>query len=313
MSNYNDFIVTGPKGETGDQGIQGIQGIAGTNGQDGVNGVQGIQGIQGSTGDTGSNGLQGLQGVQGDTGTNGTDGVNGATGDTGSQGIQGGIGDTGAQGIQGIQGDTGAQGIQGIQGETGDTGNTGLQGDTGTQGIAGDDVDHITRTTGDGSEGTTDVYTMYQDAGETESLGTFDVYQGADGGGLTDIVNDTTPQLGGNLDSNGKTLNRSSYRQINDASIGGGTHYFNYNNGDMQQLTFTNDSAIAFSGFVSGQVCTMIIDFVNGGSWTPMYPSALQFEANTRPVLTVSGTDRLMVIKDKDDIYTLIVLALDIR
>lgn len=42
-------------------------------------------------------------------------------------------------------------------------------------------IDHITRTTGTGAAGTIDTYTAYADLAETASLGSFDVYNGADG------------------------------------------------------------------------------------------------------------------------------------
>lgn len=64
------------------------------------------------------------------------------------------------------RGNTGADGIQGIQG---------------VKGSDGDNVDHITRTAGTGTPGETNVYTMWQDAGEIISLGTFSIYNGADG------------------------------------------------------------------------------------------------------------------------------------
>ena len=47
----------------------------------------------------------------------------------------------------------------------------------GTAGI----INHITRTNGTGASGVTDTYTAYADAAETDSLGSFDVYNGQDG------------------------------------------------------------------------------------------------------------------------------------
>lgn len=41
-------------------------------------------------------------------------------------------------------------------------------------------IDHITRTAGTGAAGTTDTYTVYADLAETQPLGTFDVHNGAD-------------------------------------------------------------------------------------------------------------------------------------
>lgn len=42
-------------------------------------------------------------------------------------------------------------------------------------------IDHVSRTSGDGSPGSTDVYTLWKDAAETVEVGSFSVYNGRDG------------------------------------------------------------------------------------------------------------------------------------
>ena len=127
------------------------------------------------------------------------------------------------------------------------------------------------------------------------------------------IVDDTTPQLGGDIDCNDFQFLESSYAQIADASLATGTHTFDYSAGDMQQLTATGNITLAATGFIASNVCSMIIDAVNFGAHTITHPAAWLFAAGTAPVYTVSGTDRLILIKDKDDIYTLIVSGQDIK
>ena len=128
--------------------------------------------------------------------------LKGDTGATGPQGIQGIQGLTGEQGIQGIQGE---QGIQGIQGEVGNgisnISKTATVGDVYTYTIVMDDlteytfdvtngttIDHVSKTAGTGLSGSTDTYTIWLDVGETISAGTFNVYNGADGLGVGDMV-----------------------------------------------------------------------------------------------------------------------------
>lgn len=133
------------------------------------------------------------------------------------------------------------------------------------------------------------------------------------------ISNGTSAPTWGNVDGDvtltgvqtltNKTLGVSSYTQIADASLGTGTHTFDYSAGDMQQLTATGDITIAFSNFVTGEVCTMIIDAVNWGDYTITHPAAMLFAAGTAPTYTVGGTDRLMIVKDKDDIYSLFIIG----
>lgn len=153
-------------------------GLAGSNASVTITGAAGEQVIdftipRGNTGATGPQGEQGIQGLKGDKGD---------TGDTGPQGIQGIQGETGPQGIQGIQGETGPQGEQGIQGIQGIQGETGPKGDTGD---TGNGIDNITRTSGDGSPGTTDTYTVtYTDT----TTDTFTVYNGANGEGAGSVT-----------------------------------------------------------------------------------------------------------------------------
>ena len=131
---------------------------------------RGDKGDKGDTGATGATGATGPQGPQGETG------ATGATGATGPQGPKGDKGDTGDTGPQG------PQGIQGIQGATGATGATGPKGDTGD---TGNGIDNIVRTSGDGSPGTTDTYTItYTDA----TTDTFTVYNGANGEGAGSVT-----------------------------------------------------------------------------------------------------------------------------
>lgn len=59
----------------------------------------------------------------------------------------------------------------------------------GADGVDGQDIDHVSKTSGTGASGTTDTYTVWGDLGETINLGTFNVYNGNDGGGA---INDTT-------------------------------------------------------------------------------------------------------------------------
>lgn len=65
-----------------------------------------------------------------------------------------------------------------LKGATGDTGNPGPQG-TG--------INHIRKTSGSGAAGTTDTYTIYSSVEESAStiLGTFNVYNGSDGNGIS--------------------------------------------------------------------------------------------------------------------------------
>ncbi len=105
----------------------------------------------------------------------------------------------------------------------------------------------------------------------------------------------------------------SSYNQAADITVTGTTHDFDFADGDMQELTVGNDITLSFSGFVSGKVCTMILDFVNAGAHTFTYPSGIIFAGGSEPSYTTAGTDRVTIIKDKDNVYSMFVTGLDIK
>ena len=238
---------TGSQGDTGAQGIQGIQGIQGSIG---YTGSQGIQGIQGAIGYTGSAGADGAQGPIGYTGSQGETGIQGAQGEQGVIGYTGSAGADGAQGIQGEQGPAGADGSAGADGAVGinwtgpynngvtytvrdaveylgssyvmtvfiggagynpvdnpgswnliaSKGDQGIQGETGP---AGADADPTTLLNDAAISTTT---TWSSDKISTE-IGTIS------GGGITAIVQDTAPVLGG-------TLSVNDYAIVNDVVDG---------------------------------------------------------------------------------------------
>lgn len=118
-----------------------------------------------------------------------------------------------------------------------------------------------------------------------------------------------TDFLTDDLDCNGKTFQGSSYDQIADASLGTGTHTFDYSSGDGQQITATGDITLGVSNFVSGKICSFIADCVNFGDHTISIPAAWLMASGTAPTWTSGGTDRIEIYKDKDDVYTLTVKA----
>ena len=238
-----DIGPTGPEGPQGpagaDSSVPGPQGPQGEKGDQGEPGITGAQGAPGSKGDKGDTGAQGisvtLKGTKatiadlpisgsagdgwivtagdGETHADGslwfwniTDGkwddIGPIVGPQGDQGPEGQTGSTGPQGIQGISGNEGPQGPQGVKGDTGDEGPQGPQGvkgdtgDEGPQGIPGTDGNGIVSATNNG-DGT---FTLNFDDGTTFTTDDLS-------GPLANVVEDTTPQLGGDLDTYGNDIN----------------------------------------------------------------------------------------------------------
>ena len=89
-------------------------------------------------------------------------------------------------------------------------------------------------------------------------------------GALTDIIQDASPQLGGDLDCNGNMITGSSYAQIADATPATGTtHTFNYSSGDMQQITCpaAGTLTLAVSNFPSGILPNPLFSTLSFSSW----------------------------------------------
>lgn len=105
---------------------------------------------------------------------------------------------------------------------------------------------------------------------------------------------------------------QSSYNQASDASVGTGTHDIDFADGDMHQVLLTADCVISFSNFVVGKVCTLMIDAINWGAFNVTWPVGTVFEGGTPPELTAAGRDRLLLIKNKDEEYSIAVMMLDI-
>jgi hypothetical protein len=76
-------------------------------------------------------------------------------------------------------------------------------------GLDGSSVDHVSQTAGDGSPGTIDTYTVWGDAGETENLGTFSVYNGLNGTGSIDDNNMSDTTLWSSSKTNSTILDTS--------------------------------------------------------------------------------------------------------
>ena len=139
------------------------------------------------------------------------------------------------------------------------------------------------------------------------------------GGGITDIVQDTTPQLGGNLDVNsysivsasngnisitpngtGKTVISSiNYNEgsIYDLGTTGGTITPNVTNGNVQKITLNSALTMnAFTSPVAGQSLTLII---YGGTAYTSITSTMKFAGGVKTLTgTASCIDILSVYYD---------------
>jgi len=132
--------------------------------------------------------------------------------------------------------------------------------------------------------------------------------------GITDVVNDTTPQLGGNLDVNGQSIVSVSNGNINLTPNGtgqtvmknieynefihslgttSGTITPNVANGNVQTITLNGNLTLnAFTSPVAGQSLTLIVN-TNGTGRT--LTSTMKFAGGSKTLSTTSTTDIISV------------------
>jgi hypothetical protein len=230
--------VVGAQGIQGIPGSQGIQGIPGPAGNDGSDGQDGGIGPAGPAGADGTDGIGvasaalssgnliltltdastinvgSVVGPAGPAGAAGSDGSDGAAGSNGSDG-QDGVGISSAALSSGnliltltdastinVGSVIGPAGPQGLQGPAGSDGSDGSDGSIGPAGPAGSDgAPGVGVPTG----GTAGQILSKLDTNTDYSTAWIDAPTGG-GGGMAELVSDTSPQLGGDLDVNGKKI-----------------------------------------------------------------------------------------------------------
>ena len=120
-------------------------------------------------------------------------------------------------------------------------------------------------------------------------------------GTLSNVVEDTTPQLGGELDGQDNTVskvNLKDYGEVTNAigSTGGGTQDIDLTLGNSISATVdTSANTFTFSNpTASDEQCGFVLYLTNGGSQTVNWPASVDFAGGTAPTLTSAGVDVLV-------------------
>lgn len=141
-------------------------------------------------------------------------------------------------------------------------------------------------------------------------------------GGISNVVEDTTPQLGGNLDVNGNSIvsvsngniaitpngtgqlqaSKLQYSEdIHDLGTTGGTITPDVADGNVQTITLNNNLTInGFSSAVAGQSLTLIID-TNGTGRT--LSSTMKFAGGAKTLSSTDTIDIMTVFYDGTNYY----------
>lgn len=180
-----------------------------------------------------------------------------------------------------------------------------------------------------------DEQTFYLGDGTTTGGVTLKGDQGDEGppGTLTAVVEDLTPQAGGDFDLNGNAIVTTSngdiplnpdgtgqvllggdtnaqdnvmkrpaildYGEVVNVigSIGGGTQDLDLELGNIVSATVdTSTTTLTFSNpTVTGIACSLVIFLTNGGSQAIVWPTSVDWPGGVAPTLTVSGLDIIVL------------------
>lgn len=120
-------------------------------------------------------------------------------------------------------------------------------------------------------------------------------------GTLSNVVEDTTPQLGGALDGQDNIVskvNLKDYGEVTNAigSTGGGTQDIDLTLGNSISATVdTSANTFTFSNpTASDEQNGFVLYLTNGGSQTVNWPGSVDFAGGTAPTLTSAGVDVLV-------------------
>ena len=126
-------------------------------------------------------------------------------------------------------------------------------------------------------------------------------------GGLQDIVDDTTPQLGGELDGQGNTVSNVNFKDYKESVYTGGsttgTITPDVANGNVQSITLTGNITFnAFANAEAGQSMTLIIkQSATGGE--ELTSSMLFADGNNTLSTTANAVDIMSVFYDGSTYY----------
>lgn len=110
---------------------------------------------------------------------------------------------------------------------------------------------------------------------------------GSAASGISDIVEDLTPQLGGNLDANGKSIENAGAieSQVNTNATTGATETLDTSLYDVHDMTMDQNCTFTFSNPApSGDNTTFML--ILRGAYTPTLPASVDWSGGAAPTYT---------------------------
>jgi len=119
----------------------------------------------------------------------------------------------------------------------------------------------------------------------------------ASAGGISDIVEDTTPELGGELDCGAHSIGFTMQ-----SATGDGTTTVDWKLGNHFDFTFgAFNETFTFTAPTNPGVYTMSLKQDSGGSRTATWPATVKWPAGTAPTLTTTATTGYDVVSFRFD------------
>lgn len=85
-----------------------------------------------------------------------------------------------------------------------------------------------------------------------------------------------------------------------------------YTDGSWTKVTVTSNFTFAFT-FPASEVCSMMLEIVNGGAYIITWPVGMKFPGGIAPALTASGTDHVVVYQDGNGVRYASVTSKDVK
>jgi hypothetical protein len=117
---------------------------------------------------------------------------------------------------------------------------------------------------------------------------------------LRSLVEDTSPELGGDLDCDYFKVENGIYRNARYSTQNLGTltdnTTLNYINGEVIAVTIGADLSFSFSNGPNGNTGILVLEITNGGAYTITWPTSVVWTGGSAPELQVAGTDILAFV-----------------
>ena len=116
---------------------------------------------------------------------------------------------------------------------------------------------------------------------------------------MSDLVDDTTPTLGGDVDGADKTVSKINLKDYGEVTVvhgaTGSTETIDLENGNHHTATIDEACTFTFSNpTASDELCSFTLSLTNGGAFAVTWPASVDWQAGNAPSLTAAGLDILV-------------------